>query len=308
VIRHSRVLSRYAVKRMILVADRGMLSLDQVEALAALKTPHGVELSWIIAVPARRYGEFMDPVVELAHTLAPSTAPSISETTHGEHRLVVAHDPEAAAAQTAARRATIAEIEAMAQAAADKLDRQDAGALTRGRKASDRGAYLRFVEAVKAAHLSKILKADMTAERFSWQLDSAALARQEAFDGKLILLTNVRDLTAAEVVERYKRLADIERGFRVLKQDIALAPLHHRLPERIRAHGLICFLALLLHRVMRPKLTDQSPSAALRKLKRVQLHRLTAAGQTVSGLTRHDDDTRHIFDQLDLPLPDPSRL
>ena len=73
----------------------------------------------------------------------------------------------------------------------------------------------------------------------------------------------------------------LERGFRVLKQDIALAPLHHRLPERIRAHGLICFLALLLHRVMRPKLTDQSPSAALRKLKRVQLHRLTAAGQTV---------------------------
>jgi len=103
----------------------------------------------------------------------------------------------------------------------------------------------------------------------------------------------------------------LERGFRVLKQDIALAPLHHRLPERIRAHGLICFLALLLHRVMPPKLTDQSPSAALRKLKRlkrVQLHRLTAAGQTVSGLTRHDEDTRHIFDQLDLPLPDPSRL
>jgi len=40
----------------------------------------------------------------------------------------------------------------------------------------------------------------------------------------------------------------------------------------------------------------------------VRLHRLTAAGQTVSGLTRHDDDTREIFDQLDLPLPDPSRL
>jgi len=197
-----RCLSRYAIKRMILVADRGMLSLDQVEALAALKTPHGVELSWIIAVPARRYGEFMDPVVELAHTLAPSTVPSIAETTHGEHRLVVAHDPEAAAAQTAARRATIAEIEATAQAAADKLDQQDAGTTTRGRKASDRGAYLRFVEAVKAAHLSKLLIADMTAERFSWHLDSAALARQEVFDGKLILLTNVRDLTAAEVVER----------------------------------------------------------------------------------------------------------
>ena len=212
-IRHSRVLSRYAVKRMILVADRGMLSLDQVEALAALKTPHGVELSWIIAVPARRYGEFMDPVVELAHTLAPSTAPSIAETTHGEHRLVVAHDPEVAAAQTAARRATIAEIEAMAQAAADKLDRQDAGALTRGRKASDRGAYLRFVEAVKAAHLSKILKADMTAERFSWQLDSAALARQDVVArnhecadraGEVVLRQGFLEHVAADPLEVFK--------------------------------------------------------------------------------------------------------
>jgi len=40
----------------------------------------------------------------------------------------------------------------------------------------------------------------------------------------------------------------------VLKSDIEIAPVHHRLPERIRAHALICFLALVLHRVMRMRL------------------------------------------------------
>ena len=47
------------------------------------------------------------------------------------------------------------------------------------------------------------------------------------------LITNAPDLTAANAVARYKDLADIERGFRVLKSDIEIAPVHHRLPERI---------------------------------------------------------------------------
>jgi hypothetical protein len=88
-----RSLARYAVKRVVLVADRGMLSLDQIAALEALKLPKGVELSWIIAVPARRYGDFMDPVVELAGTCANATKPTVSETEAGGYRMVVAHDP-----------------------------------------------------------------------------------------------------------------------------------------------------------------------------------------------------------------------
>ena len=303
-----RCLARYAVRRVVLVADRGMLSLDQIQGLEALKLPKGVDLSWIIAVPARRYGDFMDPVVALQGTLKRASAPTVVETKSGNYRLVVAHDPAVAAEQTAARRAKIADIEALAQASVDKLEQQEQGKKSRGRKASDRGAYLRFVEAVREAHLSKILKADLAADSFSWDLDEAALERQEAFDGKLIVLTNVRQLTGAEVVDRYKRLADIERGFRVLKQDIALAPVYHRLPERIRAHALICFLALLLHRVMRPKLTDFSPAAALKKLKAIQLHRMTAAGQQITGITATSDEARSIFQQLDLPLPDPKHL
>ncbi len=52
-------------------------------------------------------------------------------------------------------------------------------------------------------------------------------------------------IPANEVVQRYKSLADIERGFRVLKSDIEIGPVYHRLPQRIRAHALICFMALI---------------------------------------------------------------
>lgn len=303
----ARTLKRFPIRRVMLVADRGLLSVDQVEALSQMPRPRGVDLSWILAVPARRYGEFMDPVVALADTLKAGEA-AVVEADSGPHRLIVAHDPVRAAEQTRARRERIAEIEAEAQALTDKLDRQDQGETFRGRKATDQGALLRFVERVKDAGLSKILRADLVDGQFRWDLDETALKRQEAFDGKLILLSNDRELTPTQIVERYKRLADIERGFRVLKSDIEIAPVHHRLPERIRAHGLICFLALLLHRIMRPKLKDQSPTAALEKLKAIQLHQLKADGQILRGLTASNDDTRAIYRQLDLPLPDTAQL
>jgi hypothetical protein len=70
-------------------------------------------------------------------------------------------------------------------------------------------------------------------------------------DGKLLLVTNMADHSPMQIVERYKALADIERGFRVLKSEIEIAPVFHRRADRIRAHALICFLALVLYRVLR---------------------------------------------------------
>ena len=45
-------------------------------------------------------------------------------------------------------------------------------------------------------------------------------------DGKLLLVTNTADLAPEEVVKRYKSLADIERGFRVLKSEIEIGPIY----------------------------------------------------------------------------------
>lgn len=132
-------------------------------------------------------------------------------------------------------------------------------------------------------------------------------------DGKLLLVTNVADLTPPEVVQRYKSLADIERGFHVLKSEIEIAPMFHRLPDRIRAHALICFIALVLHRVMRMRLRAAghaaSPERALELLRQLQRHRVHLPDdQTVTGLSTITAEQAQLFSSLKLPKPTTTNL
>ena len=253
-------------------------------------------------VPARRYSDLVETFQGLAFDEA-----GLAESTFAGHRLIVAHDPLRAEEQSANRRKRIAEVEAMAEKSVAKLDAQDAGQTSRGRRASDRGAFSRFTRAVAEAELTRFLKADFTAERFSGSVEEDAIARAELFDGKLALLTNAPDLSPAETVTRYKSLADIERGFRVLKSDIEIAPVHHRLPDRIRAHAMICFLALVLYRVMRMRLKAKghsaSPRTALNLLARLQQHTTHIGTKTFTGTSRSQPEQLDLFEALDLPKP-----
>jgi transposase len=153
----------------------------------------------------------------------------------------------------------------------------------------------RFFHEVSDAHLSRIIKVDLQSDVFTYALDTQALQRAALMDGKLMLVTNVADLSATEVVQRYKALADIERGFKVLKSEIEIAPVFHRLPERIKAHASICFMALILYRVMRQRLklagSPLSPEAALASLRRIQRHSVSIDnGAPVSGISSINQD------------------
>jgi hypothetical protein len=296
------VMQRFPVQRVILVADRGLLSLENICELTALADRDGRKLEFILAVPARRYADLVETFRGLAFD-----EDGLAESSFAGHRLIVANDPLRAADQSDRRRTRIAELEAQAQKMVTKLDAQDGGQTARGRRASDRGAYSRFTRAVAEAEMTRFLKADLQADRFSWSVDEDAVARAELFDGKLALLTNAPDLTPAETVARYKSLADIERGFRVLKSDIEIAPVHHRLPDRIRAHALICFLALVLYRVMRMRLKakghDASPRAALDLLARIQKHTAHIGDRTFNGTSKTTPEQLDLFDALSLPRP-----
>lgn len=298
------VLQRFAVERVIVVADRGLLSLENVAELESLATTTSRKLQFILAVPARRYRELGGTLEGL--TFDPAKA-SIAEGAFAGQRLVVAHDPLRAAEQAARRRQKIAEVEAFAETLVGKLNAQDQGATERGRKASDRGAYSRFVHAVTDAHLTRFVQADYQADLFSYSVDDTAIERAERFDGKLVLLTNVTDFDAQQIVHRYKSLADIERGFRVLKSDLEIAPVFHRLPERIRAHALICFLALVLYRVMRMRLkangSAHSPKTTLEILRRLQQHRVRLGEQHLTGIGKTSPQQQELFEALNIKTP-----
>jgi transposase len=304
-----KVLARFGhIKRLIVVADRGLLSLDNIEELGKIKLPTGQALEFILAVPGRRYGEFVEILQDFQARAVAAKQEIIEGVSWQGLRLVVAHHPQRALEQTQLRRERIAALEAQAQAWAGKLDGQDSGQTGRGRRLSDSGAKARLYHEVKEAHLAKIVKVDLKGELFSYAVDGAALAQAELMDGKLMLVTNVADLRPPEVVKRYKSLADIERGFRVLKSEIEIAPVYHRLPQRIRAHAFVCFLALIVSRVMRQRLkhakSELSPEKALAQLRKIQRHKVRInQAQPITGISTINDMQATVLESLNLKKP-----
>ena len=140
-----KVLARYPhIRRLVVVADRGLLSLDNIEALAKLHVTDQRALEFILAVPGRRYGEFVDLLEPVSQKMAQASEEVVEEVQWQGHRLVVAHNPQRAAEQTQERLTKIHALQQRAAQLAGKLDAQDGGSVQRGRKLSDSGAKARF--------------------------------------------------------------------------------------------------------------------------------------------------------------------
>ena len=304
-----KVLQRFPhIKRLIVVADRGLLSIDIMDELSKVLLPSGQALEFILAVPGRRYSEFLDVLQAFEAKAKLAKVEIIGEVRWRDRRLVVAHHPQQAREQTELRNQRIAQLQIKAQQWAGKLDGQDAGAVSRGRKLSDSGAKARLYHEVCEARLAKIVKVDLKGELFSYSIDEVAKAQAVLMDGKLLLVTNVPDLTPEQVVQRYKSLADIERGFRVLKSEIEIAPVYHRLPERIRAHAMLCFMALIVYRVMRQRLklakSELTPEKALAQLRRIQNHRVSInAAAPLCGISVINDQQASVYASLNVKKP-----
>ena len=304
------VLERFpSIRRVVLVADRGLLSLDNLEALSEIRLQSGEPLEFVLAVPGRRYSEFAELLDTFQAQCVDAEQEIVAELPWRGLRLVVAHDPDVAKDAQALRRERIEALEAQASAWVGKLDAQDAGVKARGKKLSDSGAKARLYHAVKEAHLANIIRVDLKNELFAYEIDPDALALAELMDGKLLLVTNTPDLSPQGVVDRYKSLADIERGFRVLKSEIEIGPVFHRLPSRIKAHAAICFIALILYRVMRQRLRSAdaqlSPERALQELQKLQHHqiRINQAERPVTGISRLSETQDRVFAALKLKKP-----
>ena len=81
------------------------------------------------------------------------------------------------------------------------------------------------------------------------RIDQTAIKTEEHLDGKYLLRCSDPKLSAQDIAVGYKQLLQVERGWRDMKSVLDLRPVYHRLEDRIRAHVLLCWLALLLVRV-----------------------------------------------------------
>ena len=90
----------------------------------------------------------------------------------------------------------------------------------------------------------------------TYELDEAKIAEEERYDGFYAVATNLEDPVKDILAVAHKRY-QIEDCFRVMKTNFSGRPINHRLPERIKAHFLNCYTALLVYRLLQAKLDDQ---------------------------------------------------
>jgi hypothetical protein len=194
-------------------------------------------------------------------------------------RWVLCHNPDEAARAAAQREAALDRIrEELARIAATRSRLATTTAATAAaarRRDAELAAHTRAECALRDHRaLGRWLRPDA---RGRLVVDAAKVRAEARLDGKYLLVTSDPDLSAEDVALGYKNLLEAERGFRDLKSTLELRPVFHRLEPRIRAHVLLCWLALLLIRVAERR-TGQTWTALARELGR--LHAVTLTGPT----------------------------
>jgi hypothetical protein len=89
-----------------------------------------------------------------------------------------------------------------------------------------------------------------------FRIDKAAIAKEAKLDGKWLLRTSDDSLTPTDLAHAYKQLLEVERGWRDMKGSLGLRPVFHHREDRIRSHIQLCWLALLLIRVVENGTSD----------------------------------------------------
>ncbi len=249
------VRERFGLTELTLVGDRGMITSARI---AALKELGG--LSWITCLRAPAIKALAAEDGPLQMSLFDTQ--DLAEITHPDYpgeRLIACRNPALATQRAAKRESMLAATEALLDTITTRV--------REGRLAGADAIGVAVGKVINRYKMAKHLTWQITDTTLSYRRDQAGIAAEAALDGIYVIRTSVpaTHLDAPATVEAYKALAHVERDFRNIKtDDLDLRPIHHWLPERVRAHVLICMLAQYLvwhlRRTLAPlTYTDQQP-------------------------------------------------
>jgi hypothetical protein len=209
----------------------------------------------------------------------------VKEVRIAEHeRFVICYNPEQAGRDAAVRERLVAQLEELITGT-DKLP-QTKRAELRG-VISTKPGLNRFLRATPGGLL---------------RTDQRAVKAEQGLDGKYLLRSSDPHLSAEDIALGYKQLLQVERGWRDMKQVLDLRPVYHRKEERIRAHVLLCWLALLLVRTIETSCDDTWPNLR-RELERLKLGTFTGPAGTFRQRTELTTIQRAILAKLQLAEP-----
>ena len=135
------------------------------------------------------------------------------------------------------------------------------------------------------------------AEDEIWQIDQEVIEKEAMYDGFYAVVTNLDDDDVQDIIAINKRRWQIEECFRILKSDFDARPVYLRDDDRIKAHFLICFMALLFFRILENKLEYKYTAGQIvGTMKKMNLTLLEGYGY-IPSYTRTDitDDLHKLF-------------
>jgi hypothetical protein len=132
--------------------------------------------------------------------------------------------------------------------------------------------------------------------------DKARVKAEENLDGKYLLRCADPNMSTEDIALGYKQLLEVERSWRDMKTILELRPVYHRLEERIRAHVLLCWLALLLVRVAENQ-AGQTWSRMRRELDRIHIGTFTGPAGTFHQATELTRPARDLLASLNIDPP-----
>jgi transposase len=270
----------WTLARIVWVADRGFTSAENRRYLR--KGDHhyiiGEKLrsgSAEATAALSRQGRYQDVAAGLR----------VKEVRISEHeRFVICYNPEGAQRDAAIRARMLAQLGELIK---------DSGTLTATKRAELRG-----VISTKPG-LNRYLRVTPGG---LLRIDAKAIKAEENLDGKYLLRTSDPHLPAEDIALGYKQLLEVERGWRDLKQIIDLRPVYHRKEERIRAHVILCWLALLLIRITETTCHATWP-VLRRELDRIHAGTFTGPAGTFRQRTEITKAQHDILAQLNLGPP-----
>ena len=274
-----RLRERFAVGRVCVVADRGMISAATLRALEERR------LDYILGTRERSSAVIREVVLDDA---TPFT-PLLIARARGETQLFVKEVEVDGARYIVCRNEAEAEKDrADRQAIVAGLEKQ----LSKGDKALiGNSAYRRYLR---------------TTVKDAFEIDPGKLAEEARYDGIFVLRTNAR-LSPLQAVLRYRDLLQVEDLFRRAKAVLRTRPIYHSSDAAIRGHVFCSFLALVLQK----ELTDRCRAAGvavewgdlLRDLDRLQEATIDKDGKRITTRTAVSGDVGRVFQAVGVALP-----
>lgn len=161
----------------------------------------------------------------------------------------------------------------------------------RKRRGKNQNAPARFIKSTAITEDGEV------AGRNIYDLDSDRISEEEMYDGFYAVITNLEG-DVGEILKINRQRWEIEENFRIMKTDFEARPVYVRRDERIKAHFLICYISLLVYRLLEKKLGNAyTCNEILGTLRSMQVTLLSKESGYIPSYKRTDmtDDLHKVF-------------